>query len=136
MSALAEALEQVQRRAVAALAKQYVGRQLDADAVRIALDSIGCTDPTDTERWLNALDLIRETGAELPRENGGGKQRQDEPATTAQRERIKRDVAKLHGEDAAAALASEPTLTKAQASEIISSIVAGTFELDRWAVPF
>jgi hypothetical protein len=85
---------------------------------------------------LNALDLIRQTGAELPRENGGGKQRQDEPATTAQRERIKRDVAKLHGEDAAAALASEPTLTKAQASEIISSIVAGTFELDRWAVPF
>ena len=41
MSALADALAQAQTRAVAALGKQYVGGQLDSDAVRIALDSVG-----------------------------------------------------------------------------------------------
>lgn len=128
MTALADALEQAQRRAVAALGKQYVGGQLDSDAVRIALDSIGCTDPTDTERWLAALDLIRETGAELPRENGA--KPQEDQASDAQLTLMRR----LAGERGASV--PDGPLTKAQASEIITTLKAGTYDPTKWAVPF
>lgn len=134
MSALADALAAAQSRAVAALGKQYVGGQLHEDEVRVLLDGIGLNDPTDRDHWIAALNIIRDTGATLP--NGDAPAQRKEPATAAQRERIKRDVEKLHGDAAATTLASEPTLTKAQASEIISSIVAGSFDLERWAVPF
>lgn len=107
---------------------------LDEDAVRIALDSIGLTDDADTARWIAALDIIRATGAELPRENAAP--RQQEPATGPQRDRIKRDLADRLGVDAAASIASEPSLTKQQASEIIDSIKRGTFDADAWKIPF
>ncbi len=48
MTALADALTAAQSRAVAALGKQYVGGTMDEDAVRIALDSVGLSDPADT----------------------------------------------------------------------------------------
>ena len=134
MSALADALVQAQTRAVAALGKQYVGGTLEDAEVRQALEEIGLTDPTDTDRWLACLNVIQATGAALPRENGAAPK--EAPATQAQRDRIKRDLVPLHGPDAAAAISGEPSLTKAQASAIISSLVAGTFELDKWAVPF
>ena len=133
MTALADALTAAQTRAVAALGKQYVGGTMDEDAVRIALDSIGLQDPADTNRWLAALTIIRETGASLPRENGAAPEAK---ATDAQRKRIRDDVTKLHGAEVAENIAGEPSLTKAQASEIISSIVAGTFDVTKWAVPF
>lgn len=137
MTALADALVAAQRRAVAAIEKQYAAGRIEAETVRERLDSIGLTDTVDQDRILAALDTIMEYGASVPAEPAqNGSERPQEPATAAQRERIKRDVAKLHGDEAAADISSDPSLTKAQASELIGSIVDGKFELEKWRVPF
>ena len=136
MTALADALVAGQRRAVAAIEKQYTAGKIEAETVRERLDLIGLTDTVDQDRLVAALDTIMEYGAALPAEPTTPAERPPERATQAQRDRIKRDVAKLHGDDAAAAVASEPSLTKGQASEIIDSIVKGTFNLEKWYVPF
>ena len=128
MSALADALAQAQTRAVAALGKQYVGGTLDSDAVRIALDSVGLTDPADTERWLAALDILRETGSSAPAE--AAQRNGDAPASDAQWTLIRKlaDERKL--------VAPEGPLTKVQAHEVIDTLKAGTYDADKWAVPF
>ena len=136
MTALADALVAGQRRAVAAIEKQYATGRIEADTVKERLDAIGLTDTVDQERLLAALDTIMEYGAALPAEPQNGSERPQEPATDAQRARVKKDVALLHGDDAAQHIASEPSLTKAQASEIIGGIAKGTFELEKWWVPF
>ena len=136
MTPLSDALVAAQRRALAAIEKQYTAGKIEAETVRERLDLIGLTDTVDQDRLVAALDTIMEYGAALPAEPTTPTERPPEPATPPQRERIKRDVAKLHGDDAAAAVASEPSLTKAQASEIIDSIVKGTFNLEKWYVPF
>ena len=136
MTALADALVAGQRRAVAAIEKQYAAGRIEADTVKERLDAIGLTDTVDQERLLAALDTIMEYGAALPAEPTNGAERPQEPATDAQRARIKRDIAQRHGDDAATHIASEPSLTKAQASEIIDSIAKGTFELDKYWIPF
>jgi hypothetical protein len=127
VSALADALVAAQSRAVAALGKQYVGGQMDADALRAALDSIGMTDPTDTARWVAALDIITATGAVVPHENGA---RKDEPATEAQ--------VKLIGSLVESKQVPMPALplSKAQAHEIIDTLKAGTYDAAKWSVPF
>ena len=116
MTALADALVQAQSRAVAALGKQYVGGQLDSDAVRIALDGIGLNDPTDTERWLNALDILRETGAALPAENGTPAEK---PSSPAQRDLID----KMCGERGMPKPSGHPRLFK-DASAVIDRLKA------------
>ena len=68
MSALADALVAAQRRALAAVEKQYAAGKLEADAVREQLDAIGLSDTVDVDRLLAALDLIRDYGATLPGE--------------------------------------------------------------------
>ena len=123
MTALADALVAAQARTVAALGKQYVGGQLDSDAVRIALDSVGLTDPTDTERWLNALDILRATGATMP--NGDAAQSHERPSSPAQRSLIdkrceERGIVKPQ---------AHPRLF-AEASAIIEKIKAGRFTPD------
>jgi hypothetical protein len=127
VTALADALVAAQSRAVAALGKQYVGGQMDGDTLRLALDSIGLTDPSDTEQWIAALDVIRETGAPLPRENGKAG---DEHATDAQTALIARLVKEKN-----VPMPALP-LTKAQAHEIIDTLKAGTYDAGKWAVPF
>ena len=123
LSALAEALVAAQSRAVAALGKQYVGGQLDSDAVRIALDSVGLTDPSDTERWLNALDIIRETGAAMP--NGDTPGTSEKPSSLAQRNLID----KLCDERGIVRPQSHPR-TFAEASAVIDKIKRGSFNPD------
>jgi hypothetical protein len=81
VSALADALAAAQSRAVAALGKQYASGTMDEEELRAALTEIGQTDPADTAQWVAALDIIRATGAALPRENG---KQSDEAATDAQ----------------------------------------------------
>ena len=125
MTALTDALEAAQRRAVTSLAKQYVGGALDEDEVRVALNSIGLSDPADTNRWVASLDILRETGAELPRENGA-KQKVDELASEAQWTLIRRLA------DERTLTAPEPPLTKAQASETINELKAGTYDPSKW----
>ena len=130
MTALADALTAAQTRAVAALGKQYVGGTMDEDAVRMALASIGLEDQTDTNRWLSALDVIRETGAAMPRENGAT-EKPPEPMTPAQRSLIERLVQEKN--------VAAPDLeqrTKAEAHEIIDSLKAGTYDPVKWSIPF
>lgn len=80
MTALADALAQAQTAAVNALGKQYRGGQMDEDELRIALDSIGQNDPTDTARYVAALDILRATGAEPARQNGTPEEKPSSPA--------------------------------------------------------
>lgn len=141
MSALAEALVAAQRRALAQLEKGYVrGPQEDRDVAmqgfRDALAAIGLADREDVETLIACLEVIRQTGGSVPAEPASSAPQKAEPATQAQRDRIKRDLVPRHGDDAALSISSEPSLTKAQASEIIDSIAKGTFELEKWAVPF
>ena len=123
MSALADALAQAQTRAVAALGKQYVGGTLDSDAVRIALDSVGLTDPADTERWLNALDILRATGATMPA--NGDAPKTERPSSPAQHGLID----KLCDERGITRPQAMPR-TFAEASAVIDKIKAGTFNPD------
>lgn len=136
VTALSDALVAAQRRALAATQKAYVAGHLDRDDAVAELNTYGLTDDVDIGYLLAACDVIRARGAALPAEQGEAQAAKDDPATDAQRARVKRDVAKLHGDDAAASIAGEHSLTKAQASEIIDSIAKGTFELERWYVPF
>ena len=123
MSALADALVAAQTRAVAALGKQYVGGQLDSDAVRIALDSVGLNDPADTDRWLNALDILRATGASVP--NGDAPSTSERPSSPAQRSLID----KLCEERGIVKPQAHPRLF-AEASAIIEKIKSGRFTPD------
>lgn len=123
MSALADALAQAQTRAVAALGKQYVGGTLDSDAVRIALDSVGLTDPADTERWLNALDILRATGATMPA--NGDAPKTERPSSPAQHGLID----KLCDERGLIRPQAHPR-TFAEASAVIDKIKSGTFNPD------
>lgn len=86
MSALADALVAAQRRALAAVEKQYAAGKLEPDAVREKLTAIGLTDDVDADRLIAALDLIREYGAPLPAEptNGSAPKPEDVAATDAQ----------------------------------------------------
>ena len=128
---LSDALVAAQSRAVAALGKQYVGGTMDEDAVRIALDSIGLQDPADTNRWLAALTIIRETGAAVPTGNGGSAERPPEPMSGAQRSLIERLVQEKG--------VTPPDLeqrTKQEAHEIIDTLKAGTYDPQKWSIPF
>jgi hypothetical protein len=130
VSALADALVAAQSRAVAALGKQYVGGQMDEDELRVALDSIGMTDPTDTARWVAALDIITATGAALPTVNGAKSDTEYASATEAQ--------VKLIGSLVESKQVPMPALplSKAQAHEIIDTLKAGTYDATKWSVPF
>lgn len=127
VSALSEALEAAQTRAVAVLAKQYVGGTRAAEQVDEALVAIGLTDDVDAKRWFAALDVIRDGGGDAPAEtNGKAKQ----SATDKQKDYI----AKLCQEK------NQPypddVRTKDEAHEIIESLQAGTYDPARWRVPF
>ncbi|MGH2835408.1 MAG: hypothetical protein ACRDUT_00140 [Mycobacterium sp.] len=131
MTALSDALAAAQARAVAALAKQYIGGKMDSAEVATDLAAIGLRDEVDAEQWLHALDLIREAGGEAPAEakpptNG----REPEPATDSQLSYI----GKLADDKGYAA--PEGPLTKDQASSIITALKAGTYNPDEYAVPF
>jgi len=131
MSALAEALIAAQRRALAAVEKQYAAGKLEAEAVREKLTAIGLTDDVDADRLLAALDLIREYGAPLPAEpTPNGEPKKPEPASDAQLAFI----AKLVKEKKASP--PDTPLTKVEAHEIIDTLQAGTYDAAKWTVPF
>lgn len=131
MSALSDALSATQARAVAALAKRYVGGTLGEDQTPEAvLASIGLADPTDTAHLIAAWDFLRESGAEAPAEQKPAPKPQEKPASDAQWARIRRDC------DNARTVAPDGPLTMTQASEIIQSLEAGTYDSDKWTAPF
>ena len=131
MSALADALVAAQRRALAAVEKQYAAGKLEADAVREQLDAIGLSDTVDVDRLLAALDLIRDYGATLPGEPAPSNGKPEtEKATDAQLTLIARLVKEKQQPP------PDGPLTKAEAHEIIDTLKAGTYDAGRWHAPF
>lgn len=129
MSALSDALEAAQRRALAAIGKSYVAGRLSRESALESLTGLGITGPVDTDYWFACLDVIREWGAPLPAEpkpseNGNGQ------ATDAQLALIARLVKErnLPGPDL--------PITKVQAHEVIDAIKQGSYDPAAWTVPF
>ena len=118
-----------QRRALAAVEKQYAAGKLEPDDVRGHLAAIGLTDDVDADRLLAALDLIRDYGAALPAEPANGDKSLDK-ATEAQLALI----AKLVKEKNVAA--PDLPITKQDAHAIIDALKQGTYDPSKWAVPF
>jgi hypothetical protein len=133
VSALADALVAAQRRALAAVEKQYAAGKLEADDVRTKLADIGLTDDVDADRLIAALDLIREYGAALPSEPTNGAAKPPEKASDAQ----VRLVQKMLAERQQVPLAEQDirNLTKGRASQLIDAIGAGTYDPNEWDVP-
>ena len=126
MTALSDSLAASQARAVVALSKAYVSGRMDREAVQLALIGCGLADQVDSDQWFATLDVIREHGAAPPAEA----RPVDNNATEAQW-RLLKDLA-----DKAGKTAPEGALTKAQASQVIEQIKAGTYNPDDWAVAF
>lgn len=133
MSALAEALAAAQARAVAALGKQYIGGTIDDVTVRTDLESVGLTDEVDTNRLLAAWDILRAAGAPAPSEqaaNGDGPRMVSDAQRKFIADLFKRDAGR------GAPFPDLAGLTHEQASEMITSLKAGTYDATKWAVPF
>lgn len=127
MTALADALAAAQTRVVAALAKSYVAGQSERDDVLAAFDAVGLRDSVDAETLLNAWDVIREHGAGAPAEQ---EPKRDEPTTDPQWKLI-RSLASDKGY-----IVPDGPLTKAKASEVITSMQNGSYNSDDYCVPF
>lgn len=132
---LAEALVAAQRRALAALEKAYVADKLDAETVRDKLVMIGLPDEVDADRLLSALDLIREHGAPLPTEPANGAEPKPPEKATANQVAY---VQKLLTEKQQTPLAEQDlrNLSKDKASELIDSLLKGTYDPSVWDVAF
>jgi Spy/CpxP family protein refolding chaperone len=132
VSALAEALVAAQRRALAAMEKQYAAGKFDGIVARQLMNEIGLNDDVDQDRLLNALDIIRQYGAPLPAEpsNGAPAEKRPEPATEAQLALIRRLVQEKN------AAGPDQPLTKQEAHEVIDTLKAGTYDEAKWSIPF
>lgn len=119
MTPLTDALTAAQARAVSALAKQYVRGGMTRDAVKLAASAFGLTDEIDQEFWLNALDVIKDAGADAPGETRPSVNGKDEAATEAQLKLIARLC------DDKGMTAPDGPLTKQQAHEVIDGLKAG-----------
>ena len=129
MSALSDALAAAQAKALAALEKAYVRGALDYEQFIARMDDIGCADDIDQALLVFALDVLKEYG-------------QTEPAYTEKRQTEKPTQAQI---DYVGRLATEKGLavpdltgaTRAQASEVISELLNGTFDPAKWPdIPF
>jgi Protein of unknown function (DUF3072) len=131
VTALSDALQAAQQRAVAALAKSYLRGHIARDDVIDALLRVGLNDNVEQDEWLAALDVLIVHGAQPPAEqdtkrNGG----EPEPATDAQWKYL------CSLADDRQQTAPDGPLTKEQASQVIEQLKAGTYDPDAWAVPF
>jgi hypothetical protein len=131
MTVLSDALTAAQARAVAALAKRYVGGTLAEDETpEQVLRSLGLADPTDTAHLIAAWDVLRDSGVDAPTEQAPRAETPPDPASDAQWSFI----GDLCGQKLVPP--PEPPLTKVQASEVIGELQAGTYDPDKWSVPF
>ncbi len=131
MSALGQALEASQAKAVAALGKAYVRReeQPDDDLFRALLQKIGLEDDTAITFLLAAWAVLREEKAAPPGEQAA-KVQPLEDATEAQW-KLLRDLADRKG-----TTAPPGPLSKAEASTIIDALQKGTYKPDDYERPF
>jgi hypothetical protein len=131
MTVLSDALTAAQARAVAALAKRYVGGTLAEDETpEQVLRSLGLADPTDTAHLIAAWDFLRDSGVDAPTEQAPRTEAPPEEATPGQWSFI-HDLCKRKS-----LAPPDPPLTKVQASDAIGELQAGTYDPDKWAVPF
>jgi len=130
MTALSDALVSAQAHALAALQKAYVRDAIDRDTAVERMEALGCTDRVDRDALLAALDTLRELGAAAPAQTNGQARPKDEPATDAQLKLVRRLI------EEKGFTGPDMPLTKEQAHEIIDSLKAGTYDPDKWSVPF
>ena len=131
MSALADALGTAKPQALARLGKHYVGGQLDRDTVTAALDAMGETDAVDRERWFAALDTIRNLGGEAPGEPDPVASRKAPPPATDRQLSL---IYKLCDEKVQ--VRPDEPLSKDAAHQVIEELKAGTYDPDKWKLPF
>ncbi len=131
MSALTQALEASQNKAVAALGKAYVRREETPDDELFAglLHKIGLDDDVAIAFLLAAWSILREQREQPPGEQAPLPARA-EPASDAQWSLIR----KLADEKGTTAPAGP--LTKALAHNVIDGLKAGTYKADDYEVPF
>ena len=131
MTALDDALAAAQSRAIAALGKQYVrsAEQPSDDETLSRLYGIGMFDDLGIAFLLSAWKILREQGEQAPGEQEP-KSAEPVPATESQLKFI-RDLCDRKG-----VVAPDEPLTKAQAHEIIESLQAGSYDPDKWKLPF
>jgi hypothetical protein len=131
VTALAEALVAAQRRALTAVEKAYLARTITREAAEKLMDGFGQTDEVDRQQLFAALDTVQMFGAQAPPEPKPANDWRAEPMTNPQRNKITGlcDTQKVVYPDFEG-------LTKGQASEIIESLQAGTYDPDKWSIPF
>lgn len=125
MTPLSDALTAAQKRALNALEKAYVAGHLEPDALGTALGECGITDPVDIGYLTACLDVLNAWGAPVPAENGS--QPAEQPASDKQMQLI-RDLM-VRGNVTGA---TPEGLTKAQASQVIDELQAGTYDPQKW----
>jgi hypothetical protein len=127
--ALSDALRASQAKAVAALGRRYVRgeREPNPDEYLDQFAGMGLTDDISAKHLLASWLVLRIEGEQPPVEQA---QRRVEPATDAQWARIRRDC------DARSLVAPSGPLSKSAASEVIEAIAAGTYDPEKYDVPF
>ncbi len=131
MSALGQALEASQAKAVAALGRAYVRREETPDDELFAglLHKIGLDDDVAIAFLLAAWGVLREEKAQPPGEQAPAA-KPSEPATDAQWKYIRKLA------DDKGTTAPGGPLTKEKASAVIEQLQAGTYKADDYEVPF
>jgi hypothetical protein len=130
MSALAEALVAVQRKALAAIEKAYVAGKINYEGAMERMDAIGCGDDIDGAQLVSALDVLREFGVAAPAEPKPKPEGDRQVVTAAQLTYMK----KLCQERNQPYPPMAETLSRDQASSIIDSLKDGSYDAE--AVPF
>lgn len=128
MTPLSDALTAAQQRALSALGKAYVGGQVEREAYIESLKACGVTDPVDLAYLLASLDVLREWGAPVPAETNG---KPEEPMSDKQRGFIDQLVREKN-----VTAPDLDGLTKAKASDLINELQAGTYDPQKWQIPF
>jgi hypothetical protein len=125
---LSDALTAAQRSALAALEKAYVAEAIDDERFLVELTKCGLTDPVDKAFLVSSLDVLREWGVSAP--TMSERVVEEQPATDKQL-----DYLRKLAEEKGAPVPDKP-LTKATASEAINELQNGTYDPEKWCVPF
>jgi hypothetical protein len=132
VTALDDALAAAQSKAIAALGKRYVrsAEPPEDEAVRSEFAAVGFNDELGVSFLLAAWKILREQGEQAPDAQEPRRDTKPEPATEPQLKFIRKlcDEKQVPYPD-------EP-LSKANAHEVIESLRAGTYDAEKWQVPF
>lgn len=128
MTALSDALAAAQAKALSALEKSYVRGVIDTEALVEGMNAIGCTDTVDQVLLVESLNTLKEHGTSEPTYT---ERRQTEAPTEAQ----KVYIAKL-AYDRGCVSPDLAGVSRAEASQIIEELKAGTYDPDKHSLPF